>query len=101
MKQVLENLGRKWGITSITQVVLILCVFACTGSSVLFVSDFFLDLLGFSRDMPEWQRWALKLVVMLPIYQVLLLLWAIPFGQFKFFMGYLKKMFGRMKKNPE
>lgn len=92
----------KWGIESNWQFIVILWVFAITGSSSVYVAKPFLDLIGLSRDSfadnwwSGWFYWSLRLLLIFPFYQVLLLLFGWLFGQFAFFWRFEKKMLQRM-----
>jgi hypothetical protein len=97
----LERLQSRWGLKSITQVVLVLIVFACTGITVVYIKTPILEFLGIPNP-DGLLSVSLYLLAVLPLYQVLLLMYGFIFGQFKFFWSYEKKffkrMFGRKKK---
>lgn len=92
-----QRLKRKWNVNS-TQLFLILCVFAITGSTTAWLT----------RQVTHWLQleassfwfWAIKISILLFGYQVLILLFALPFGQFNFFWKYEKKILQRMKLIP-
>lgn len=97
-----EKLKKRWNIESNLQLVLILIVFSITGSASAWVSKPFVEWLGLSRDdMPGWLFTVLRLILIFPIYNVLLILIGTIFGQFRFFWNFEKKMFLRFftKKN--
>jgi phosphoribosylglycinamide formyltransferase-1 len=94
-----QRLKQKWNVNG-TQFFLILCVFAITGTTTAWLTrqvTFWLQL-----DASSFWYWAIKVVILLFGYQVLILLFAIPFGQFNFFWNYEKKILQRMKliRNP-
>ena len=93
-----DKLKNRWGIQSTFQVVIILIVFSCTGFSVLYVEDQILKLLNVSEGHSFWMGVLLFIVVTLPIYNLLLLVYGFIFGQFKFFLNFEKKFFGRILK---
>ncbi len=93
----IEKLQARWQLKSLTQVILVLIVFACTGFSVLFLKVPLFTLLGFKNDGGILGI-LLYLVIMLPLYQVLLLFYGFLFGQFSFFWNFEKKTFQRMAK---
>jgi hypothetical protein len=88
-----DNLQKRWKVSG-TQLVLILCVFAITGTLTAYIS----------RQITSWLDvekysllfWVLKIGVLLFGYQVIILLVSIPFGQFSFFWNYEKKILRRM-----
>lgn len=98
----MEKLKERWGITSNFQLIIIFVVFAITGSSSVYVAKPFLVLIGLARDnFPEawWGGtiyWLLRILLIFPIYQILLVIYGWLFGQFKFFWEFEKKMLSRM-----
>jgi hypothetical protein len=92
----LEKLKTRWGLTSYKQVMLILLVFACTGTSVLYLKKLVLPLLGIDDHTTWWLRLLASIFVILPLYQVVLLLFGFLFGQFHFFWNFEKRTFGRI-----
>ena len=87
----LERLKLKWGITSNLQLVIVFIVFAITGSASLFVAKPVLHLLGITDELNPWIRIPLRLLLILPVYQVMLLVIGSLFGQFRFFLALQKK----------
>ncbi|HKX86801.1 MAG TPA: DUF6787 family protein [Flavobacterium sp.] len=93
----MNKLKQRWGITSNWQLTIIFVVFAITGSSSVMVSKPILDFFGITRDsMPYFIYIILKIVIVLPVYQVLLVGFGFLFGQFKFFWEFEKKMLKAM-----
>lgn len=99
----MEKLKERWGISSSWQIILIIVVFGLTGSSSVYVAKPVLEMLGFARTnfSPEF-LWGgfiyyfLRILLIFPIYQVLLVSYGWLFGQFKFFWSFEKTMLGRM-----
>ncbi len=88
-----DNLQKRWKVSG-TQLFLILCVFAITGTLTAYISrqiTLWLDVEKYS-----FLFWVLKISVLLFGYQVIILLVSIPFGQFSFFWNYEKKILRRM-----
>lgn len=91
-----KGLQRKWKVSS-SQLVLILCTFATTGTLTAYIS----------RSITHWlqldasNNWELKLLIRLLVlifgYQVIILIVSFFFGQFNFFWNYEKKILRRMK----
>ena len=89
----MERLKKKWNINSNFQLVIILIVFAITGSASLFVSSPILDFFGMTKEsMTSWLYHPLRLILIFPVYQVLIIIIGTIFGQFKFFWAFEKKM---------
>lgn len=91
-----EKLKKRWNIKSNFQLTLILVVFSITGSASAWVSKPFVEWMGLSKDdMPAWLFTVLRLILIFPIYNVLLIVIGTVFGQFRFFWAFEKKMFSR------
>jgi hypothetical protein len=88
----------RWNITSDWQVVIILVVFAVTGSTSALIAKPILALFGITKDIISlWLYYPLYIVMIFPVYQVLLVSFGFLFGQFKFFWAFEKKMLRSMK----
>lgn len=98
----MKKLKEHWGITSTWQLAIIFVVFAITGSSSVFVAKPFLHWVGMDlENFPEawWGKtlyWLLRILIIFPFYQILLVVYGWLFGQFKFFWAFEKKMLSRM-----
>ena len=92
-----ERFKEKWGISSNFQLVIILVVFAVTGSSTLYVRKGIFFLLGITPETDLWLRTLLYILIIFPAYNVMLLIVGFLFGQFKFAWEFEKKMFSRLK----
>ena len=96
----MNKLKQRWNITSNWQLIIIFIVFAITGSTAAYLSKPFTNLIGVTKEsMSLWIYWPLRLLLIFPIYQVLLVLIGTLFGQFNFFWEFEKKMLTRMKLN--
>jgi hypothetical protein len=92
----MNRLKQRWGITSNFQLVIIFIVFAITGSSSAWLSKPFCELLGITKeDFGGWFT-LIRLIIIFPIYQVLLVAIGTLFGQFRFFWNFEKKMLKSM-----
>ncbi|UFH35292.1 DUF6787 family protein [Flavobacterium acetivorans] len=92
----MEKLKKRWGIESNFQLTIIFIVFAITGSTSAWLSKPFCLWLGItSEDLNFWFT-PVRLLLIFPIYQVLLVLFGFLFGQFTFFWAFEKKMLKRM-----
>ena len=94
----IARLKTRWGITSTFQVIIILVVFACTGFSVLYAEEVIFQLLGIGEEKSWWLALLLFLLITLPLYNLILLVYGFIFGQFRFFWNFEKRFFGRMIK---
>jgi hypothetical protein len=90
----LRRLQTKWKLESLLQVVLVLVVFACTGFTILFIKNPILDFFGVEKG--GFVNTLLYLLLVLPLYQVILLIYGFIFGQFGFFWEKEKQFFKRI-----
>ena len=92
----MERLKARWGIQSNTQFTLILLVFAITGTTAARCAAPITTWLGIhDSTTPAWLYWPLQLILIMPLYQVLLLVVGSLFGQFRFFWAFEKRMLAR------
>ena len=83
-------------IESFFQFVLVMIVFAITGSLSLIVTVLFFEVLNLNVDSySPLVFWPLRIIFIFFVYQVLLLIIAIPFGQFRYFWQFEKKILSR------
>ena len=90
-----ERLKERWELDSLFQVLVVLLVFACTGFTVLFLKRPILGLVGEEAKDSVLYSFLYYLLI-LPLYQVVLLVYAFVFGQFKFFWAFEKRFFNRI-----
>ena len=89
----MKKLKERWGITSNWSLVVILIVFAVTGSSAAYLANPVMDLLGLDSDTTNaLLYWPLRILLIFPIYQVLLVTFGYIAGQGKFFWNFEKRM---------
>ncbi len=87
----------KYGIESNYQLIVIFIVFGITGSTAALISDPLMDLINIKKsDLNLFVYWAVRIIVITFVYQIILLLVALIFGQFKFFWNFEKKMLKRI-----
>jgi len=92
----MKKLKERWGIESNFQLTLIFIVFAITGSASAWLSKPFCYWLGITKsDLGFWFT-PIRLLLIFPIYQVLLVCIGFLFGQFQFFWAFEKKMLRSM-----
>ncbi len=101
-----EKLKNKWKVDG-KQFFLIMCVFAITGTTTAFISKAITGWVGLTSESPLLWRACLRASVLIFGYQIIILMVSIPFGQFRFFWAYEKKIlrfFGKLvgliKKQP-
>ena len=92
-----QYLKEKWNLKSNFQLVIILIVFAITGSSSLYISKPLMEFLSVSTDsMNIISYWILRFIIVTLVYQFVLLVVAFVFGQFNWFWNFEKKMLKKM-----
>ena len=87
-----DRLQKKWKVKGF-QLALILCTFALGGSATGWVGKKIMNLLAIEQD---W-LWAILYIILITIlWPMMVLLISIPFGQFRFFSVYIKKLGSKM-----
>ena len=93
----MEKLKKRWGVTSNWQVIIILIVFSITGYTSLIIAKPFLDLIGLSQETTNpWIYRPLRILLIFPLYQLLIVAFGWLFGQYEFFWNFEKKMLCRI-----
>ncbi len=93
----MEKLKQRWGIGSNFQIAVIFIVFAITGSASAKLAGPLTELLGLTKGtISGWIYWPIRILLIFPIYQVLLVFFGWLFGQHKFFWAFEKKMLKRL-----
>lgn len=89
----IEKLKKRWGVKNGWQVLLILLVFACTGFTVMYTKRWLVQILQINTTGGVW---VFNILIILPLYQVILLIYGWIFGEFQFFWNFEKRMFLRL-----
>ena len=87
----MKKLKERWGITSNFQIVIIFIVFGITGSVSAYISGPLTDFIIGESDIHWLIKLLIRILVLTPIYQVLLLFFGYIFFQYKFFYNFVKK----------
>jgi hypothetical protein len=99
----LDTLKKRWKLDTGLQVAVILLVFACTGFTVVLIKRPIFTYLFEGGARPLWAN-VVYYVLILPIYNLFLLIYGFIFGQFTFFWDFEKRFFARIfgsgKPNP-
>lgn len=89
----MNRLKEKWGIRSNFQFFIILVVFSITGSIAVLIAKPLLILVGLEKEViSPWVFWPIRIFIIFPIYQILIVIIGALFGQFQFFWNFQKKM---------
>jgi manganese efflux pump family protein len=95
----MKRFKEKWNIESDFQLMIILIVFAISGTLSLFISRPLLSIFGVNKEaMSPWTFWPLRIFISLFSYYIVLVSVGSIFGQFKFFWGFTKNTFGRFNR---
>ena len=98
----LNRLKKKWNIKSNFQVIVILIVFALTGSASVKFAEPVLDFLNINIttfenfSLGKLFYYFLRIIIVFPIYQILLILIGTLLFQFKFFWQFEKKILSKI-----
>ena len=90
-----EKLKRRWNIKSNLQVIIILTVFAITGSLTVYIKKIIFELIEITPDTHFVILIPIYILVVLIVYNILLLIIGSVFGQFRFFWEFEKRFFSR------
>lgn len=94
-KQWTERLRERWKLKSIWEVIIVLIVFACTGFTVLYIKRPLLHLLA-GDSASSLSATIIYYILILPVYNIILLLYGFILGQFSFFWEFEKRFFKRI-----
>jgi len=93
----MEKLKKRWGIESNFQIIVIFFVFAITGSSAVRLAAPICGFFGVFKETSPWYiYWFVRILLIFPLYQILLVCFGWLFGQFNFFWKFEKKMLARL-----
>ena len=94
----MASFKQRWNITSNWQLVIIILVFAITGSSAALLSKPILHFFGISKsNVSILGYYFFYIILIFPIYQILLVSIGSLFGQHTFFWDFEKKLLKSMK----
>ncbi len=88
----IKKLKEKWNISSNWDFVMIMLVFSLAGMSIGFFRKPVFHALGINAQTPFWIKTVIYIPLIVPIYQVNLLVYGFLLGQFKFFLEKEKKL---------
>ena len=90
----MDRLATRWNVSP-SRVLIILLVFACTGFTVMFLKR---PIVAWATGEGESSVWfsVLYYILILPFYNLVLLVYGALLGQFRFFWEFEKRFFGRL-----
>lgn len=93
----MKKLKERWGIDNNWQIIVILIVFAVTGSTASYIGKPILSFLNITTEsFGELGYWIIRIVLLFIMYQFMLVFFGWLFGQHKFFWNFEKKMLRRI-----
>lgn len=93
----MEKLKQRWGLKTNIQVVIILFVFSITGYTSLIIAKPILNFVGLTQEATNpWVYKPLRILLIFPFYQILIVTYGWLLGQFEFFWNFEKKMLKRL-----
>tara|TARA_A100000171_G_scaffold53103_1_gene76884 strand:- start:1485 stop:1787 length:303 start_codon:yes stop_codon:yes gene_type:complete len=93
----LKKLKQRWNITSNWQLTVIFIVFALTGSTSAKFAGPLTEAIGLTKEVGWYIYWPVRILIIFPIYQVLLVFFGWLFGEYTFFWNFEKKMLRSMR----
>ncbi|MCV6628985.1 MAG: prolipoprotein diacylglyceryl transferase [Flavobacteriaceae bacterium] len=92
-----DKLKNKWVTQYRWEMIAIFIVFAITGSLSAKLAVPLMNWIGiYPETLPSFWYWCIRIFIILPIYQVLLIVIGWLFGQYRFFYSFEKKMLKRL-----
>ena len=94
----IEKLINKFKANSIRHLFIIFIIFALSGSSSLFISSPILIVLGLDKLITFYPLYIfVRIILIIPIYQFILIIIASLFGEFDYFWKFEKKFLQRLR----
>lgn len=94
----LKNLVKQFNAKSNKHLLIIFIIFALSGSGSLFVSSPILSVINLDSLVTFYPLYLLiRIIIIIPIYQIMLIIIATLFGQFNYFWKFEKKFLQRLK----
>jgi hypothetical protein len=88
----MKKLKERWHITSNWRLFVIFLVFAVTGSTAAKFAGPVTDAVGIHSEHGWYIYWPVRIVIIFPIYQILLVFFGWLYGEYVFFWQFEKKM---------
>ena len=95
---VLKKIIDKFNARSLKHLIIIFLVFALSGSASLLMSSLILNAINLKELIIFYPLYLLvRIILLIPIYQLLLIIIATLFGEFRYFWNFEKKFFKRLR----
>jgi len=86
-----QRMKTKWQIESNYQLAIIMVVFGLTGFTSAYLKTLIFQWMGMNSDTPVWARTLILLLLLIPLYKALLIIYGTIFGQFRFFKNFIMR----------
>lgn len=93
----MKKLKQRWNIETNWQLTVVFIVFALTGSTAAKFAGPITEGIGLTSEMGWYIYWPIRILIIFPVYQVLLVSFGWIFGEYSFFWNFEKKMLRHMK----
>ncbi len=80
-----------------TQLIIVFTVFGITGSMSVLVGEYILSVFFGTNLNNNFFYWVLRLILIFPLYQFLLIIFGTIFGEFNYFWRFTKKILSKLK----
>ena len=95
----MEKIRKLFRVDTNYQLVIVNIVFAVTGTLALYLAGDVINLIGIKEsEVSSFIFWTLRIIIIIPVYQVLLIVIGTLFGVFRYFWEMEKKMLNRFRK---
>ena len=93
----IEKIKKIFKVKTTFQFFIVMLVFSITGSLALFLSDYLLFIFNLDiQTSGNFSYWLLRVVVLFPVYQILLITVGTLFGEFEYFWRFEKKFLKKL-----
>ena len=93
----MKKLIERWELKSNRQVIIVFLVFAITGSSAAKLAAPITNFFEITKELGWYIYWPIRILIIFPVYQVLLVFFGWVFGEFEFFWKFEKRMIRSMR----
>ena len=94
--QIMNKIRNLFKVETNFQLLKVNIVFAATGTASIYIAGIVINVLGLNLYiLGDFFYWVLRIMLLIPVYQVLLIVIGSIFGEFKYFWRIEKKMLGR------
>lgn len=92
----MNRLFKIFKVSGTAQLIRVFVAFGITGTMSVFISDYILYFFSITQnELNSFLYWFLRICILFPVYQVLLIIVGTFFGEFKYFLNFEKKFLRR------